>query len=235
MTAASWALAFVAVAAGATVQGSVGFGMNLVAAPVLALIDPIFLPVPTLMTAFTLAALLAFRERRAIAFDELGWALAGRLPGSLVGVGVVLVVSRERLGTLLAVVVALGVVLSLAGVRVPVTRPSLIGAGVVSGVMGTATSVGGPPMALLYQHADGPALRGRLSSYFMVGTLLSLALLTIAGAVDGQQVLLGAALAPAVVAGFFASARLRGRLDAGRTRPAVLAVSALAAVALLVR
>ena len=49
--------------------------------------------------------------------------------------------------------ILLGVCLSLSGLRLPPIRGVLVGAGALSGVMGTVASIGGPPMALLYQDA----------------------------------------------------------------------------------
>ncbi|MDQ3385935.1 MAG: sulfite exporter TauE/SafE family protein, partial [Actinomycetota bacterium] len=46
MSAWGSALVIVAVLVGALVQGSIGFGLNLIAAPVLALVDPDLVPGP---------------------------------------------------------------------------------------------------------------------------------------------------------------------------------------------
>ena len=43
------------------------------------------------------------------------------------------------------------------------TTSTLVGAGMVSGVMGTMTSVGGPPMALVYQREQAAKLRSTLA------------------------------------------------------------------------
>ncbi len=51
MSGTELALAIAVVALGAAVQGSVGFGANLVAAPLLTLIDPSLVPVPIVVAA----------------------------------------------------------------------------------------------------------------------------------------------------------------------------------------
>ena len=56
-------------------------------------------------------------------------------------------------------------------------------AGATSGVLGTATSIGGPPMALVWQNSSGPKLRGTMSGFFLVGSVLSIAVLAITGGV----------------------------------------------------
>ena len=47
-------------------------------------------------------------------------------------------------------------------------------AGAASGVMGTATAIGGPPMALVWQRNSGARLRGTMSGFFLVGSAMSL-------------------------------------------------------------
>ena len=49
--------------------------------------------------------------------------------------------------------------------------------------MGTASSIGGAPVALVYQHAGGPRTRATLASIFVFGTVISIGTLAIAGAV----------------------------------------------------
>jgi hypothetical protein len=51
----------------------------------------------------------------------------------------------------------------------------------IAGVMGTATSIGGPPMALVWQGHQGSRLRGTMSAFFMIGSAVSLVSLGVAG------------------------------------------------------
>ncbi len=79
-------LAGVVVAVGALVQGAVGFGLALVAAPLLALVDPVLVPVPLLMVVTVHALLALYREHSDTDWRGVGWALLGRLPGIAIGV-----------------------------------------------------------------------------------------------------------------------------------------------------
>ncbi|HRB01896.1 MAG TPA: hypothetical protein PLP26_00940, partial [Ilumatobacteraceae bacterium] len=63
MTLIDFVLACVIVVVGACVQGSLGFGLGLIGAPVLALLDPDLVPVPLLMLALLLTIAVSFRER----------------------------------------------------------------------------------------------------------------------------------------------------------------------------
>ena len=67
--------------------------------------------------------------------------------------------------------------LRVAGLRGDPRPPALLIGGVLAGVMGTIAAVGGPPLALLYQHAPGAQVRGTLSGLFFLGTIVSLAAL----------------------------------------------------------
>lgn len=233
MTGYELAVASIAVGAGAGVQGSVGFGLNLIAAPVLALVDPTLVPGPALVMALVLTILLAVRERHAVEWDGVAWAVAGRLPGTAVGATAVAVLSPSELSIGVAVAVLVGVAITATGVRLHPTRATLIGAGALSGVMGTASSIGGPPMAMVYQRSPGATLRATLSGFFAVGALLSIGLLAVVGRFGGAEMRDAAVLLPSLLVGFAASAPLCRVLDRGHTRVAVLAVSAGSAVALL--
>jgi hypothetical protein len=101
--------------------------------------------------------------------------------------------------------------------------------------MGTIASIGGPPMALLYQHASGARVRGTLSSFFLVGTITSLAALVFVGRFGREELRLSLLLLPGALFGFFGSRRLATRLDRGYTRRAVLMVAAVAGFIVVAR
>lgn len=227
--------AVVAVTAiGATVQGALGFGMNLVSVPVLALALPAALPVTVIVLGIPVSIGMARYERHAVDRTGVGWVLAGRIPGTIIGAWVVATVSTTILQALAGGIVLALVVASMATPPVPVQRRTQIAAGLVSGVTGTSAGIGGPPLALLYQHHPGPTIRSTLAASFLFGTLLSLTTLGAAHQVRADQVLLGLGLAPVVVAGSVAGRRLHGFLDSGWLRPAVLLFAALTALAALV-
>jgi uncharacterized membrane protein YfcA len=222
------------VAVGAVVQGSVGFGLALVAAPFLAILDPALVPVPLLVVTLVQAVLGLVREHADTDWSGVSWALLGRLPGIALGV---LAVSTLPPGTFLAVVAGTVLVCAaLSAVRWQPrpTVPALLVAGMVSGAGGTAASIGGPPVALLYQGQDGPRVRATLAAYFTAGTLLSLGGLLLGGQVSADALWSAALLLPFMAAGFWVSNPARRLLDRGWVRPAVLAVSAGGALVLLV-
>lgn len=228
-------IAGLGVLVGAAVQGAIGLGLGLIGAPVLALVDPTLVPGTILLVTSVLPVLTSVRELHDVDWRGLGYALAGRVPGMLVGTWIVVTQPARTTAIVVAVVVLGAVLLSVTSWHARPTPPALLVAGVVSGVSGTATSIGGPPVAVLYQHVSGPRLRSTLGLYFLVGNVLSGSILAVAGEIGGREVLRALALMPFLLLGFVLSGPLRGHMDARRLRVGVLLVSAGGALVLLAR
>ncbi|MEV5407600.1 sulfite exporter TauE/SafE family protein [Thermopolyspora sp. NPDC052614] len=228
-------VAGVAVLVGALVQSAVGLGLALLAAPVMTLLDPTVMPGALQVLAFVLPLLSLASEWRHVDWRGVRWVLLGRLPGTLAGVWVVKTASPDALAVIIGTMVLVAVALTGSAVSVARTPRTLALAGAVAGVTGTATSIGGPPVALVYQSAKGPQIRATLALCFAAGALLSMTALAAGGELPARALLTGAVLLPFVFAGFAVAGSLRRRLDGGRIRIAVLAVAAASAVALIVR
>jgi len=220
---------------GATLQGSVGFGMGLLASPILILIDPRFVPGPILLSTTVLTVLLVYRERTAIDFHGIQWAMVGRLFGTLLASAILLVVSADQLVLLIGVFILSAVGMSLSGFRFDPIRPVLVVAGMLSGLLGTVASVGGPPMALVYQHAAGARIRSTMSGFFLLGTILSLGALWYVGRFDAYEIQLTLVMLPSVLTGFVLSKWTAVYVDRGYVRPAVLSVAAGAGLLVIIR
>jgi hypothetical protein len=207
----------------------------MVAAPVLAVVEPRALPAALMLPVLPLTVAMMRRERHGVDWRSVGWLMAGRVPGTVAGSLVVAVVAAETLSVLAGIAVLIAVGASLLTATIPVTPGTEVATGAVSGAMGTATSIGGPPLALLYQHHEGPVLRATLAATFALGTGLSIVGLALAGAIEGWHLWLAAALLPGTLAGVAASNRLVGRVDGAWLRPAVLVFASLAAALAVVR
>lgn len=229
------AVMLLVVTIGSSIQGTVGFGANMLAAPVLAVIEPEALPATLMLLVIVLALPMVQRERAEVDWQAVRWLMIGRVPGTILGSVVVVAVTADTLSVLAGAAVLLAVAISVVSASVPVTRASTIATGVASGAMGTATSIGGPPLALLYQHREGPRLRATLAATFVFGTVLSLAALAVAGAVAGWHLALALALLPGTVFGVVISSRLTHRVDGAWLRPLVLALASLVALVAVVR
>ena len=228
-------IASITVFAGSTLQGSVGFGMGLLASPILILIDPRFVPAPILLSTFVLTAFLTLREHHAIDLHGLRWAVVGRIGGTLFAGMVLVVLPEDRMTLAFGGLVLLAVALSLSGLRLEPVRSALIGAGALSGVMGTIASIGGPPMALLYQDAEGARLRATMSSFFLVGTVLSLIALRLVGRFGADEVRLTLVILPSMMLGLYLSRWTSAFLDRGHTRKTVLSLAAVSGITVIIR
>ncbi|MFC5287923.1 sulfite exporter TauE/SafE family protein [Actinokineospora guangxiensis] len=220
---------------GAVVQGAVGYGLNLIAGPLLALLDPVFVPVPILLIACFLAGAYALRELRAVQWHGVGWAMVGRVPGNLLGVLALALLPVSGFNLVIGATVLLCVVLSVLTWRPRVTRPGLVVAGTASGAFGTVSAIGGPPMALLYQNESGPAVRATLNAFFLVASVSSVVTLAVAGQVRGEHLVAGAMLLPFIAVGYLVSGPLRDLLAGPRLRVAVLGVAGASALVLIGR
>ena len=169
-------------------QASIGFGMGMLAAPIVAIVDPKLIPGTLIMMATMVTLLVVLREHQQIDLAGTGWALAGRVPGTIAGALLLAALPERALALVLAGVVLVGVALTSIGWVPAPHRRNLALAGATSGVLGTATSIGGPPMALVWQNTTGARLRGTMNGFFLVGSVLSIAVLAVTGAVDHRTV-----------------------------------------------
>lgn len=224
----------VLVVAGA-VQGSTGFGFNLVAAPLLVLVDPVFVPAPMLLVAMVISGGAAVRERGQIDMHGLGYALLGRTICSVPAVLLLGSLTPQQFDLIFAVILIVAVSVSLSGWRVQPTRGNLFLAGGASGFMGTLTSVGAPPMALVYQNASGASMRATLSGFFVVGAAISLGFLWYYGFLGRLELQIAAFMLPCALIGLFLSNWGRNLFVGGRVKPIVLATTCFTAIVLIGR
>lgn len=220
---------------GAVVQSVVGLGLGLVAAPVVTLVEPSVMPELMLWLAVAMPLVTLAGEREDIDWHGLTWAFPPRLVGTVGGVAVVVAAPDRLIGVAVGIMVLAAVLLTWRTVHIPVTRPTLVTAGLVSGVTGTSTSIGGPPLAILYQHRPPREIRTTMAVYFLGGAALSLTGLAVVGEVNTHDALLALAMVPVLLVGAWAGQTLRPRLAAERARPAVLVVCGGSALVLLVR
>ena len=227
-------VAAVATLVGASIQGSIGFGMNLVTVPALALVLPDALPATVILIGLPLAFVMFRHEHHALDRDAIGWILAGRVPGTIIGTLIVAALTVDQLKGAIGVIVLLAVVLSLFAPPVPLNRSTEFAAGAVAGTTGTAAGIGGPPLALLYQHHEGPTMRSTLAASFLFGTMLSIITLSIAHQMHLADLWLALGLTPLVFVGSRVGRHITRYVDRGWLRPAVLVFAAVSAVVVIV-
>ena len=235
VTSGQLAVALALTVVGAAIQGSVGIGFAVVVAPILLLYAPAFVPAPIVLAAIVLVILMAIRERRDVIVRDLGAATLGRVLGTIPAAYVISALPKTVYELLFGTLVLLGVAVSAIGWHIPATRRNVGLASILSGFMSTVSSVGGPPMALVYQHEEGPRIRATISAIFTIGGCITLAGLRWAGRFGPAELLLGLLLTPGVVVGFLISRYTTRQIDAKHVRPMLLVASALCAIVVIVR
>ncbi|MBW2501127.1 MAG: sulfite exporter TauE/SafE family protein [Deltaproteobacteria bacterium] len=231
----AFAVVFAAVLVGAIIQGAIGFGLNLVVVPVVAILEPAALPASMIVMAVPMTLGSALRERGHIDRSGIGWTTLGRLPGVALGAWIVDRLDPDALASVIGALVVIAAGMSVLSPPIRLRPGSACLAGLASGVMGTASSIGGPPIALLYQHQPGPVLRSTLGAIFAIGVAMSLGALLLAGQVARWQALLGVALMPAIGLGLWLSRFLHAWLDRGWLRPCLLIFAVCSGMTVLLR
>jgi len=232
---AEYAILAVTLFAAAGLQGSIGFGAGLVAAPVVGMLQPTLLPAFVICLGAVIGLLSVVRERTSIDIRGAGWAMAGRIPGSLMGTWLVVMLPLDMLTWAVALSVLAAVAASFIGWKPVAHRRSLLAAGALSGIMGTATAAGGAPMAIVLQGQEPARVRGTLSAFFLAGSVISVLMLAIAGQVRAEVLITLAAMCPAVILGFLLSGWLNRSIDAARQRMLALGFSIVGSVLLIAR
>ncbi|MCI5105550.1 MAG: sulfite exporter TauE/SafE family protein [Pseudomonadales bacterium] len=213
---------------GSYVQSSIGFGLAIIAAPVLFFIDPLFVPAPITVSALTLSLANARKHRHAISFKGLQAAIIGRIPGTIAGGLLLLWISQRELALYLGLTVLLAVALSLSRIRIRPGNTSMAIAGFLSGFMGTSSSIGGPPMALVMQHEKGEFIRANLAAFFVASCVLSLIMLAFIGRFGLEEIKLSLPLMPATLAGYWLAMRSLHRISPQNLRRFSLLLCAVA-------
>lgn len=228
-------IALAVTAFGAVVQGTIGTGFAVVSVPILSLVNPILAPVPQLLMAMPLTLSMAWREREDIELTGVAWVTLGRLIGSLIGYGLLVIATQRTLDLGIATAVLVAVVILGTGATIPRNGATELGTGTVSGMMSLIASVGGPPVALLFKDAKGATIRSTVATILALGLVISIVTRFAGGKISADDVKLAVLLFPGLVVGYLASSRLRYRVKPVLLKRGILIVSALAALGLLIR
>lgn len=219
----------VAIFFGSFVQGSIGFGVALVAAPFIVYFAPELMPGALLLVGCALPTLQLLTERPRIRFDLFWPALLGRALFTGVGAWVVVVASTDTISLAVAGMVLLGVATAIWTPALSASRRNTFLAGAITGITGTAASIGGPFLALVLSKEPPVQVRSTLALFFALGAALSLAVLGFHGEFTVVQAQVGAVWLPFLGLGFWAAHPLRKYLPAARMRIAVLTFCTLSA------
>jgi uncharacterized membrane protein YfcA len=229
------ALAIIIVFFSSAIQSSFGIGGALIAAPALLLINPVFVPMPVLVANIFVSALASRREWHAVHHQDLFYMLAGRVAGTIPALILLGLISQKSFDLTFGVTLLIAVALSLTGLKVTVSRLNLFLAGSLSGLMGTASSIGGPPTALVYRQVDGARFRATMSMQLLVGGLISVIGLLFISELKQAQLIASALLLPGVLGGYCLSRIGFERLNREAISFFVLAISVFSALLVILK
>jgi uncharacterized protein len=194
-------VAIAAMTAGSAFQAALGIGMALFVVPVLALLDPRFVPGPMLLAGSLLATITAYAERQAIDRKGLGISLVGLVLGTVIGAVALHFAAGPNVQRVFGALVLAAVLLSLFGTPLAMTRRNLLIGGGAAGIMGTMVGIHGPPISLVFQRAEPSVARAMLGAFFTVAYLGSVAALSTVGLFGQGEILRTIVLLPGVGAG----------------------------------
>ena len=234
------------VAVSSTLQATVGFGLALLAIPLLHLIG--FEP-PAAIAISSSAMLVqmangVLRLRASVRARELLWPLVITMATMVLGVLALraVVAVKPDLARQATGVVVLGALVVLQVVR-PAPRPRVAAPWTVlamsaSGLLSGSTGMGGPPLALWSYAHEWPAerIRATIWAIALPATAVLLVLLAVTFGPSAIRALaLAALLAPFALAGSNAGLALARRLSVERLRTAAFVVLAVLGVSAIVR
>lgn len=224
---------------GSSVQGSLGFGLGMLTSPLFAMIDPSFIPVAMMLAVVPLTFGVAIRDRAHIDTSGFKWAVLGRFPGVFVGLVALRAMSEDSLAYAVASSVALAVIISVVTARrgqvVRTNATTLTAAGFASGFMGTVTSIGGPPMALVYKDGDPRTVRATIAAFFSIGVVITVGGFVLSGEIGRHELALTVVILPGVLAGLPLSSVLARHMSAAVMRPLILVMCAASALLLFLQ
>jgi uncharacterized membrane protein YfcA len=226
-------LVSLAVLFAAFVQGATGVGFALIAAPVIGIVRPDLLPVCVLVLMLPLNLYVLWRERGAVDRIGAGWISSGRVVGTAGGLWVLAVLSAAQLSLFVGISTIAAALVTLMMPAFSPGRTAFVSAGLITGVTETATGIGGPPLALVYQHQPPPMMRSTIALCFLVGELVSLATLMAMDRIDGAQLEAAALLLPALVVGAVLSRMVHRRINGRVLRIFVQVFAIVSGAALL--
>lgn len=204
--------------------GYTGFGFNLLATPMLALIiPPKDAVVVGLLIGGVVNGVMALAGARMIQGRNLGFLLLASLPGLLLGGYLFTTISAGVLKPVIGILTVLSAIVLGLWRRKPVPMPAnngpdispdnspanrsrmlvTVGAGFLSGVLTETTGMGGPPIVLrlMLEPSDPRRIRATLTAYTAVSSLAAVALLLVTRQAGPAGFGYGALLIPIGVVG----------------------------------
>ena len=214
---------------GATVLGTVGFGIGITTSPVLLLVlDPQTVVVTVNTVSLALFVLIIRQTRGHLPGREMVPVIVAGLIGAPVGVLILDTVSPTVLRIVIATLIVVLTVPAALGLRGPVSRPRLTGVivGFVVGALLTGSGIGGPLVALhlLARGWSRQAMRASLAVYFLAVESTGVVGYAVAGLFTEERIGLILVVTGPVILGFALATAIGRRMNERLFRISVVAV-----------
>lgn len=232
---AHWALAIVVVFIGSAIQGVIGFGVGLFSAPLLFVIHPALVPAPLIIIGGILPLLVWRANAPAVVPRDLAFALPAGSAGVLAAYLLAGLMTAATWQWLFGLTIIVAVLVSMLRLDIQPTPTAISVGSFFSGCMGTVSGVGGPPLAVAFQHAGPARVRGTLSAIFVPMSLVTLIALYFLDRLGWREVWLAVSMLPAVFGGFWLARRYGAHVPHRMYRFFVLGTALVAGVYSVVR
>ncbi|WP_434359762.1 sulfite exporter TauE/SafE family protein [Parasalinivibrio latis] len=213
---------------GCFVQSLIGFGLAIVAAPIMLQVKPELVPATVSLVAFLLSTITTWQYRKGLSLKGLGYAFVGRIPGTALAAIAMIYISATTFAIVMGLAVLSAVVVSLVKIDLQPNNRNMFIAGFLSGLIGTTTSIGGPPMALIMQNSEATNLRANLSLFFWFSSLLSLVALYMTGHFTEIHLKAAAMALPTMLIGNLIAYRIAPYIDKKWIRYGLLVLCSVA-------
>jgi uncharacterized membrane protein YfcA len=202
-------IALLAILVASIAAGFTGFGFNLVAVPLLALV---LSPEDAVIVALVLGAIVSLvlatvaMRHREVDYQCLTLLAIGSLPGSVIGTSLFRYLEGGGLRIGIGLITAASAILLFvrpAPTHHPRIRYGSLGVGLVGGVLAATTGTGGPPVViyLMAHEPEGQRVRGTVLAYGAIVSLIALLAHAVRGQLESSQMRTSLDLVPALAIG----------------------------------
>lgn len=220
---------------GAFIQGTCGMGFALIVVPVISLLNPTSLPVTVLLLMLPLNGYIAWREWNAL--DKIGaiWIGMGRFIGTFGGIAILSLLSMKSLSIFVGLSTIFAAVVTWFIPAFNPNKKAYIGAGLITGITETTTGIGGPPLALTYQHRPVAEMRATIAVSFLFGEIISLIFLALSGHIHPDLMYSSLWFLPALIVGSVLSQSIHNSINQKYMRIFVQIFALTSSIVLIVK
>lgn len=214
--------------AAAFLQAATGFGLVMIAAPLLMYFyDPKLVILVVALVACCGNVAQSFFLRRYTRFDLVGWLTLGALVGQPIGLRIYQVIPPLWLKLVVSVIILLSLTLMQAfHVHAEIRPRNSFITGLIAGTSATTTGMSGPPLILYFSHArlSPEEIRAVACTFFAASNILALTAFYLGG-VDFSVALHEAPyILPGLILGVLAGYAAAGRIPAKEFRRVLFVV-----------